>query len=117
MLADAEPKRTSIFEILKDTARKTFESRKLDFEVYGSMATGLAIDTSDLDISIAGAYTRTSNPIDDRKNLVAALASLHQNLNAIDCIRTNQFISTASIPVIKLLVDFEKLDNFQKSTN
>jgi hypothetical protein len=37
------------------------------------MATGLAIDTSDLDIAITGAYSSIPNASNNRKNLIAAL--------------------------------------------
>lgn len=112
MIADAEPKRTQVYELLQTTAKNTFADRKLSFDIYGSMATGLAIDTSDLDIAVTGAFD--SNGTDERRNMVAALSALNKNLEGLGCIKTKQFISSAMVPVIKLLIDFDKLENSTK---
>jgi DNA polymerase sigma len=70
------------------------------------MATGLAIDSSDLDIAVSGAFDCTG-PLDEKKNMINALAALNKNLEGLPYVRTKQFISSAMVPVIKLLVDFD----------
>ena len=56
-LAKVEPLRQDCFDKLFRIAKQTYDevpSDRIDFKVYGSMATKLAIDTSDMDISIHG---------------------------------------------------------------
>lgn len=56
-LSRVEPLRQDCFDKLFKIAKQTYDevpSDKIDFKVYGSMATKLAIDTSDMDISIHG---------------------------------------------------------------
>lgn len=64
------------------------------------MATGLAIDTSDMDIAVVGiqAESRTK-----------ALEQIHNRLDGRDAIVSNHLISTASVPVVKLEINYEKL--------
>lgn len=72
----------------------------LSFEVYGSMATKLAIDTSDMDIAIYGI------PAENRST---CLQQLHGKLQECKSVFLNQLILTASVPVIKLEMNFDKL--------
>lgn len=53
-LAEAEEARLLCFELISKIARDCFPELSLKFDVYGSMATKLAIDTSDMDIAIYG---------------------------------------------------------------
>ena len=53
-LDEAAQARNMCFELLSECARDTFPELNLAFDIYGSMATKLAIDTSDLDIIIYG---------------------------------------------------------------
>ena len=56
-LAKVEPLRQDCFDKLFEIAKQTYTEmppEKIEFTVYGSMATRLAIDTSDMDISIHG---------------------------------------------------------------
>ena len=56
-LSKVEPLRQDCFDKLFRIAKQTYDevpSKSIEFKVYGSMATKLAIDTSDMDISIHG---------------------------------------------------------------
>jgi DNA polymerase sigma len=53
-LHEAEEAKRLSFELISQVARDTFPELSLDLEIYGSTATKLAIDTSDLDIAIYG---------------------------------------------------------------
>ena len=53
-LAESEQARALCLELICRIARDTFPELSLTFDVYGSMATKLAIDTSDMDIAIYG---------------------------------------------------------------
>lgn len=68
------------------------------------MATGLAIDSSDLDIIVHGFIDpnapRSQNL--NREQLIEELQMLHSALEDVNSIKENNLIQTASVPVIKL---------------
>lgn len=66
------------------------------------MATQLAIDSSDMDIAVQGIAQ------DGRSQ---ALQQIHERLRQEHCpsVTSNVLIATASVPVVKLEIDFEKL--------
>lgn len=53
-LNESEAARDLCFELISKVARDTFPELSLTFDIYGSMATKLAIDSSDMDIAIYG---------------------------------------------------------------
>jgi len=77
--------------------RDTFPELSLSFDVYGSMATKLAIDTSDMDIAIYGIQHEAR---------AQALQVLHEKLKNWASVCQNTLIATASVPVIKLELNF-----------
>ena len=91
----------------------------IEFKVYGSMATKLAIDTSDMDISIHGVVD--SQGVMSNKDLrtltVQAMERIHRYLDALEWIDSNMLIDKASVPVIKLVVNLIKLDKLREKTD
>ena len=79
------------------------------------MATKLAIDTSDMDISIHGVVN--SQGIVDCQQLrtltVEAMERIHSHLDPLEWIDSNMLIDKASVPVIKLVINLRKLDNLR----
>jgi DNA polymerase sigma len=65
------------------------------------MATGLAIDSSDMDVLVSGAFS-TEGPV-DRALLIDQMKKLHKQLNSLVCLESNSLIETASVPVIKIV--------------
>ena len=53
-LSESEQARALCLDLICKVVRDTFPELSLSFDVYGSMATKLAIDTSDMDIAIYG---------------------------------------------------------------
>ncbi len=53
-LKESEAARDLCFELISRVARDTFPELSLTLDIYGSMATKLAIDSSDMDIAIYG---------------------------------------------------------------
>lgn len=94
------------FELLTKVTRDTFPELNLSFDIYGSMATKLAIDTSDMDIIIYGIQP------DHRQQ---ALSRLHEQLKLCKSASSNQLILTASVPVIKLDMSFDGLSEDLKT--
>lgn len=94
--------------------------------MYGSMATGLAIDSSDMDLLISGIFNANMKVVDipglnytkyvDRQMLIDYMRRLFATLSLPkpaeesqrkeslrDFIESSQIIETASVPVIKLV--------------
>ncbi len=65
--------------------------------VYGSMATGLALETSDLDLAVCGLRVL------DKGELLTALQKIRAALAGKDFLAECQVIETARVPVIKLV--------------
>jgi DNA polymerase sigma len=54
-LSQIEEYKEVTFSRIQQIAKQTFsEATNIEFEIYGSMATKLAIDTSDMDIAVYG---------------------------------------------------------------
>jgi len=70
-LSESEQARALSLDLICKVARDTFPELSLSFDVYGSMATKLAIDTSDMDIAIYGIQPEAR---------AQALQTLHEKL-------------------------------------
>jgi DNA polymerase sigma len=70
---------------------------KLAIAVYGSMATSVALDVSDLDLAICTARTEL------RKDIFACIQQLSAALEQLDSVQACQTIATAKVPIIKLV--------------
>lgn len=70
-------------------------------QVFGSMATGLAIESSDMDLLVQGIFDKGS--FVTRDHLVTAMGRLNEALGSLPNLENNTFIPKASIPVIKLV--------------
>ena len=73
-------------------------------DLYGSYTTGLMIEASDIDIRIKLSYIKKDEFIKYFNNLYEKLISIKKFEKIIP-------ISTASVPVIKLIIDIEKMVN------
>jgi len=71
--------------------------------MYGSMKTGLAIDSSDMDVLVSGIFGK-NGPI-DRPYLISQMNVLHKKLNSVYCLESNSLIETATVPVIKIVIN------------
>jgi DNA polymerase sigma len=73
-------------------------------EKYGSMATGLAIDSSDLDILVHDFIDQNSPRFRQlsKDQLIEEMKMLYNELNTLFAIKSHQIIEGATVPVIKL---------------
>ena len=80
-------------------------------QVYGSMATGLAIDSSDLDILVSNFIGKDSPRFHhlSRQDLIIEMQGLYQSLNKSFGLKSSQLIESASVPVIKLTMNLVKI--------
>lgn len=67
------------------------------------MATGLAIDSSDMDVLVSGVFHKDKGVI-DRFTLIEQMKRLHRQLNQLFCLESNSIIETATVPVIKIVI-------------
>lgn len=98
---------------------KSRKARPVKVEIYGSMATGLAIDSSDLDIIVYGFIDPHSPRYQNmtREQLVEELQMIHIALNEVQSVKENNLIQTASVPVIKLQLNLMELCQLEKDKN
>ena len=68
--------------------------------MYGSMASGLAIDSSDVDLAITGLCFKGT-----RERQLSYMRTLYEKLEFIKTKQSIKFIESAKIPVIKLVID------------
>lgn len=68
------------------------------------MASGLAIDSSDVDLAVIGL-----NFNGNRELHLQEMRQLQDQLEYINCIQSMKFIESATIPVIKLQIDLQKI--------
>ncbi len=72
--------------------------------MYGSMASGLAIDSSDVDLAVTGLDFNGSRDLH-----IKEMEELYHQLDFIKSKSSVQFIESASVPVIKLYIDLQKV--------
>ena len=93
---------------MENLARDLFNnSNNISVHIYGSMATELALPDSDLDMLICGV------PSNSKEDLIQLMNKLSDKLSVIEYIVHQQCITTARVPVIKLVVDLIKLSSNQ----
>ena len=66
--------------------------------MYGSMATGLALETSDLDIAIRGIEIYT------KEKLISCMNSFCNQIEKCAYVEQCKCIATARVPVIKMVI-------------
>lgn len=79
-------------------ADKAFPKRNPTIRVFGSLMTGLALETSDMDIAVTGMR------IDSRDDMVEDLHLLGDQVQSWDLIQDFKKHEKASIPVIKAIL-------------
>jgi DNA polymerase sigma len=98
-LKQLKPERDFVIKCIKDIASQIFVGETPRLELFGSLVTGLALESSDMDLAVTGLH------IDDRYQMVNDLKNLATGLQEWKVIESMKAIETASIPVIKLKVD------------
>lgn len=105
--------RSEVFDRLLNLAKETYSDAKerIQFKMYGSMATGLAIDSSDMDIQIDGVLAdadlmQSANPME---LAVENMDLIFDKLQRLDWIDQSQLLDKATVPVIKLVINLQKL--------
>lgn len=95
--------REFVHQKIEQIARTSLKSDRLIVRVFGSLITGLALVSSDMDMAVTGL------DITNREALVEDMHTLADGLQSWDLIDDLKTIATASIPVIKAKVDLRKV--------
>jgi len=82
---------------------RAFPNRSPVIRVFGSLMTGLALETSDMDIAVTGMR------IDSRDDMVDDLHLLGDQVQSWDLIQDFKKHEKASIPVIKAILFFKDI--------
>lgn len=90
--------RMDLYKQIQIIAKEAFDNEFVSLQIFGSIATGLALPSSDMDISISGLKM-----FGDRNVLLEYMETLNNKLSSLDCIQQKLLISTATVPVIKLV--------------
>lgn len=104
LLAELQGLTNKIFSNSKHNSSAS-ENQQIKLEIFGSMATGLALETSDMDVAVVGLE------IEDRYGMVENLKKLASGIQKewSGYIEGFKAIDTATIPVIKMKVDLLKM--------
>jgi poly(A) polymerase Pap1 len=87
----------------KKPSNSLVEGKKPKIQQFGSLITGLALKSSDMDMAVTNLF------LPDREKMVESLDIFAENLRKWELIQDLNAISTASIPVIKANVDLNML--------
>lgn len=76
-LSETESERHIAFKYIEQNVKEAYqEFSDLKVQMYGSMATGLAIDSSDMDVLVTGVFNQDG--IIDRLHLIEQMKRLHR---------------------------------------
>ena len=111
MLESVRKEREFVVNLIESQVKSTFQNTYDSFNIgntsvvgikrYGSMATELAIETSDVDLAVVGLDLQGNKELQ-----IQLMRKLCDQLELfIKTYSTIKFIDTATVPVIKLQVD------------
>lgn len=98
-----EAERTYVHNRIESMARSELNCDRIVVKDFGSLITGLALESSDMDMAITGLE------ISDRTTLIQDMHTLTSALDSWDLVQELKSIETASIPVIKAKIDLREI--------
>lgn len=113
LLESVRKERNSVINSIENLVKQTYQGcsssqhgQYVGIKMYGSMASGLAIEQSDVDLAVVGLDLQGDKDIQIRE--------MRRLCDQLDCFMKSKltslkFIETASVPVIKLQVDLQKV--------
>lgn len=111
--------------IVKETFQNRFGNGFVGIKLFGSMATELAIETSDVDLVVTGIHQASQHghgyrhEYQGKHQLLRMMQILHDNLTALkneNKIQSIKYIQSATVPIIKLEVDLQMINEWQIET-
>ncbi len=113
-LNSVHKERERMILIVERTLKRTFahemQSAVVALKQYGSQASSLAVDLSDVDLAVTGLR------LTDQHSQIAQMGRLARNLTQIEhgMLVSCDFIETASVPVIKLTCDLQQVQQVMR---
>lgn len=114
--------RQGFISIVETIVKDTFSNRDgngfVGIKTFGSMATELAIETSDVDLVVTGlsSYHHYGREYSGKNQLLRMMQKLFDNLTFLKDkgqIYRMKFIHGANVPIIKLVVDLQMINKTQ----
>lgn len=113
--------------IVKDTFSNRNGNGYVGIKIFGSMATELAIETSDVDLVVTGistsdfsdhhgGYSSRQDSLNPKDQILKTMKILHDNLAPLKVkgqIQKIKFIQSATVPIIKLVADLQVINQIQ----
>jgi DNA polymerase sigma len=103
---ERESVNSTVTKIVKDVYNTSQSKNFVNTRIYGSMASSLAIDSSDLDLAVVGLEFSGG-----KDSQIREMRKLLDNLKFFmkSVIYDSDFIDSATVPVIKLKIDLFKV--------
>lgn len=99
---------------MKDTFSQKFGNGYVGTKIFGSIATDLAIETSDVDLVVTGVKIHEDrNKRTQVTKILQRLTDTLMPLKEEGQLHQINFIATATIPIIKLVADLEVINQIQ----
>lgn len=104
--------------IVRDTFTNKYGNGYVGIKMFGSMATELAIETSDVDLVVTGISSSggSHGHNQSRNHILKMMQKLFDNLKFLKDkgqIFKMKFIQSATVPVVKLVVDLQVINQRQ----
>lgn len=107
LLESVRKEREEAINIIRKLVKSTFDpmsQQVVNTKMYGSMASDLAIDSSDVDLAVIGLSFKG-----DKNKQISLMKKLYEKLRLVKCKQEVELVETASVPVIKLKMDLEMI--------
>ena len=98
-------------KIITDICKNAFQKYSVKVDIFGSLVTGLALETSDMDLVVTGLK------IEKREDVIEYIRILTQHFEDCDYFRNIKAIEGASVPIIKLEADLQQIRENENSLN
>lgn len=92
-----KPERDFVFQKISRTVDAIYEGKVAKLLLFGSLSTGLALESSDMDLAVTGLY------LSDKYAMVTEMQKLANVLQKWDFAENFKYIDTATVPVIKMV--------------
>lgn len=114
-LESVRKERENAIQIIRNIVNSMYkdERNSVAVRLYGSMASNLSIETSDVDLAVVGLDFQGSKErqIDEMKRLVEQISLIMKNSTKA------KLIDTATVPVIKLEIDLVEIAKKQERSD
>ena len=95
-----KPERDFVFQKISKTVDAIYDGKMAKLLLFGSLSTGLALESSDMDLAVTGLY------LSDKYAMVTEMQKLANVLQKWEFAESFKYIDTATVPVIKMVSNY-----------